>query len=96
MDMDTLYAQTRAALDELLERGVRPFFEPRLVVVGCSSSEALGGLIGHDSSPEAGAAMARAALDSARAHGCELAAQCCEHLNRALILDEAAAEKYGY
>ena len=96
MDMDTLYAQTRAALDELLERGVRPFFEPRLVVVGCSSSEALGGLIGHDSSPEAGAAIARAALDSARAHGCDLAAQCCEHLNRALVMEREAACLRGY
>ena len=94
MDIQTLYDQTRAALDELLERAVRPFYTPELLVVGCSSSEALGGHIGHDSSPEAGAAIARAALDSAKAHNCALAAQCCEHLNRSLIVEEAAADKY--
>ena len=30
------------------------------------------------------------------AHGVWLAAQCCEHLNRALIIEEACAECYGY
>ena len=96
MDIQTLYDQTRAALDELLERAVRPFYTPELLVVGCSSSEALGGHIGHDSSPEAGAAIARAALDSAKAHNCALAAQCCEHLNRALVMERADAKRMGY
>lgn len=96
MDMDTLYNETRAALDELLERAVKPFYAPRLAVVGCSSSEALGGLIGHASSPDAGLAIARAVLDSARVHSCALAAQCCEHLNRALVMERADAERMGY
>lgn len=96
MDMNMLNEQARAALDELIERGTRPFYPPRLIVVGCSSSEALGGLIGHDSSPEAGAALARAALDSTRAHGCALAAQCCEHLNRALVMEREVAERLCY
>ena len=43
---------------------------------------------------------AQAALDGiwpvVQERGIYLAAQCCEHLNRALILDEAAAEKFGY
>ena len=65
MDMSNeLYDQTRAALDELLARAVKALLCAAPCVVGCSSSEALGGLIGHDSSPEAGLAMARAALDS--------------------------------
>ena len=93
MDIQTLYDQTRAALDELLERAVRPFYTPELLVVGCSSSEALGGHIGHDSSPEAGAAIARAALDSAKAHNCALAAQCCEHLNRALVMEQSTLDR---
>ena len=75
---------------------MRPFYTPELLVVGCSSSEALGGHIGHDSSPEAGAAIARAALDSAKAHNCALAAQCCEHLNRALVMERADAKRMGY
>ena len=96
MDINTLYDETYAAMDELLSRAVKPFYTPRLVAVGCSSSEALGGLIGHDSSPEAGALIAKAALDAARAHGCALAAQCCEHLNRALVMERADAERMGY
>ena len=54
MDIQTLYDQTRAALDELLERAVRPFYTPELLVVGCSSSEALGGHIGHEQLPKRG------------------------------------------
>lgn len=94
--LDTLYDQTHRALDELLARATKPFYAPRLAVVGCSSSEALGGLIGHASSPEAGAIMARAALDATRAHGCALAGQCCEHLNRALVMERECAERMGY
>ena len=94
--MNELYLQTYAALSELLERAAKPFYMPRLLVVGCSSSEALGGAIGHASSPEAGSAMARAALDAARAHGCALAGQCCEHLNRALVVERSLAEREGY
>ena len=65
--------------------------------MGCSSSEALGGHIGHDSSPEGGRGRSRgAALDSAKAHNCALAAQCCEHLNRALVMERADAKRVGY
>ena len=51
-----------------------------LFVVGCSSSEIVGQRIGKGSKEQ----------------GIYLAAQCCEHLNRALILEEEAAEKFGY
>lgn len=95
MDITSLYAQTRAALDELIGRAQKPFYTPRLIVVGCSTSEALGGLIGRASSPEAGREIARAALDAVGAHGCQLAAQCCEHLNRALVVERETAEKLG-
>lgn len=91
---EMIESQVRAALEELLEQAeVRP---GGLVVVGCSSSEILGGRIGHDSSPEAGAAAARGALEAVRSRGLYLAAQCCEHLNRALILEREAADRLGY
>ena len=94
METAQITAQAQQAATELLEAAHLETGD--LFVVGCSSSEALGGLIGHDSSPEAGAAIARAALDSARAHGCDLAAQCCEHLNRALVMEREAACRRGY
>ena len=68
----------------------------QILVVGCSSSEMVGGRIGKCSSPDAAAALIDALLPPLQAAGILLAAQCCEHLNRALILDEAAAEKFGY
>ena len=67
-----------------------------LVVVGCSSSEILGEHIGKGSSPEVGQAVAKVLLESFTQNGIFLAAQCCEHLNRALIMERAAAEKYAY
>lgn len=64
-----------------------------LVVVGCSSSEILGQKIGKGSSPEAAQAVAGAILPVLKENGLYLAAQCCEHLNRALIVEREAMEK---
>ena len=55
--------------------------EHDLVVIGCSSSEIAEYRIGSHSSEE---------------NGIDVAAQCCEHLNRALILEAEAAARYGY
>lgn len=67
-----------------------------LFVVGCSSSEAGGSLIGSDSSPEIADAIFNGIYSAVSEKGVYLAAQCCEHLNRALILEKEAAKKYGY
>lgn len=96
MDTQKLYNQTREAIEELLGKAGAPFYPTELLVIGCSSSEALGGDIGHASSPEAGAVMARAAVECTREHGIALAAQCCEHLNRALVMERSEAVKRGY
>ena len=66
-----------------------------IVVVGCSSSEMVGGRIGKNSSPEAAEALYTALAAVAAEGGFYLAAQCCEHLNRALIIERACAERYG-
>ncbi|MBQ9140689.1 MAG: TIGR01440 family protein [Lachnospiraceae bacterium] len=68
----------------------------QLLVVGCSSSEVGGGRIGTDSSPEVAERVFAGIYQAANEADICLAAQCCEHLNRALILEEKAAEKYGY
>ena len=86
--------QARQAMQELLAEAKLP--KGSLIVVGCSSSEILGERIGKGSSPEAGAAVARVLLEETKKAGMYLAAQCCEHLNRALILEREAAEKFGY
>ncbi|MDK6729605.1 DUF436 family protein, partial [Aerococcus urinae] len=62
----------------------------QIVVVGCSSSEIIGERIGSQSSPEIGQEVFEAIHESIKGHGIYLAAQCCEHLNRALIVEREA------
>lgn len=87
-------AQARQATEELLaaarlERG-------DIFVVGCSSSEIVGGQIGHASSLEAAQAVFAGIYPALQERGIWLAAQCCEHLNRALVLERDCARQYGY
>lgn len=79
---------------ELLEQG--KLRRGDLLVVGCSSSEILGEKIGTHSAPEVGRAVAEGILKACREREVFLAAQCCEHLNRALILEREVAERRGY
>ena len=67
-----------------------------ILVVGCSTSEVAGERIGSFSSPELGQSLFDGIYQAAKEAEVYLAAQCCEHLNRALILEEEAAEHYGY
>lgn len=83
-----------AAVSELLT--VANLKAGDLFVIGCSSSEMVGEKIGTHSSVDAANALAETVLPILKEKGIYIAVQCCEHLNRALILDAAAAEKYGY
>ena len=86
--------QVEQAVRELLETAkLRP---GDLFVVGCSSSEIVGGRIGKNSSSEAAEAVYAGLAPILEESGILLAAQCCEHLNRALIVERKTAEKYGY
>ena len=96
MDKKPVYEQTLQAVRELLAEN-RPHFNPvRLLAVGGSSSEIAGGTIGHDSAYELGEAAAEAVLEACGEAGVDAAFQCCEHLNRALVMERAAAEARGY
>lgn len=92
----TIYSAATAAVTELIEEN-RPFFNPvKLLVIGGSSSEMAGGTIGHQSTFELGEALAEAVLDLSKEKDFACAFQCCEHLNRALVVERETAEKYGY
>lgn len=67
-----------------------------ILVVGCSSSEIVGGNIGKSSSLEAAEAVFGAIYPILKEKGIYLAAQCCEHLNRAVIIEEECARARGY
>ena len=85
--------ETQRALSELLE--VAKLRQGDLIVVGCSSSEIVGQKIGTCSSMEAAEAVFDSLAAILRERGVFLAAQCCEHLNRSLVIEREAAEKYG-
>ena len=86
--------QAQSAMSELLEKAN---LQPRsLVVVGCSSSEIGGGMIGHASSLELAEAAFAGLYPELQARELFLAAQCCEHLNRALIVEREVALSRGY
>ncbi len=66
-----------------------------ILVVGCSSSEIVGETIGKGSDFNAAKAVFEGISPVLRKKGIYLAAQCCEHLNRALVVERECAEKYG-
>ena len=87
-------AQARTVVTELLDQAnMKP---GTLFVVGCSSSEMVGKRIGKGSSMDAAQAAFQGIYPVLQERGIHLAVQCCEHLNRALIMERSAAERKGY
>ena len=93
MELSELTAQARKATDEFLEAAHLETGD--VFVVGCSSSEIRGGRIGHDSSMEVAAAVLAGVLPPLQEQGVYLAAQCCEHLNRSIVIEREVAKQYG-
>ena len=92
--METIGRQAAQAVEELIAAaGLKP---GDLLVIGCSSSEIVGQRIGKGSSMEAAQAVWAGIVPVLRHSGVALAVQCCEHLNRALIMEEADADRFGY
>lgn len=86
----------RAAIREAV-RALSEHLEPgSLIVLGCSTSEIAGGRIGKASVPELGPVVAGAMIDACRASGMEPAFQCCEHLNRAVVMERDALRRRSY
>ena len=91
--MENVKKQAEQAVKELLQ--ISSLKEGDIFVIGCSSSEIIGGNIGKNSSFEAACAVFEGVYPILKEKGIYLAAQCCEHLNRALIIERETAEKYG-
>ena len=93
MMLETIRKQAETAARELLEiSAVQPGM---IMVVGCSSSEVTGHKIGSDSSREVAQAIFDGIYPVLKEKGIYLAAQCCEHLNRSIIIEREAARIYG-
>lgn len=91
---EEITAQARQAVTELLEQA--KLKEGQVLVVGCSSSEMVGQRIGKGSSLEAAQAAFAGIYPVLQEKGIWLAVQCCEHLNRSLIVERELAERKGW
>ncbi len=83
-----IYKQAYSAAKEIIETA--KLKKGQILVVGCSTSEVIGSKIGTDSSPETAEQIFRGIYAAANEKGVFVAAQCCEHLNRAIIIEYTA------
>ena len=94
MDFNKITDQSRQAVSEILEKaGLKA---GSIFVIGCSSSEILGDQIGTATNLDSANAVFDVIIPLLQERGIFAAAQCCEHLNRALVVEREAMEKYGF
>lgn len=92
MDYKKITSDVGTALNELLEAAqLKP---GNIVVVGCSTSEVAGKKIGTCSNLDIAFAIWQGIYPTCQKEGLYLAVQCCEHLNRALVVEKECMEKY--
>lgn len=88
---EKIKGEAEAVTRELIEKAKLKSGD--VIVVGCSSSEVAGERIGTASSYETAKALFEGICGETKRDGIYLAAQCCEHLNRALIVEKALARR---
>jgi len=91
--LEMITKQAAAAAGELI--AAAKVEKGGIIVVGCSSSEVGGEKIGTSSSIDIAKAVFEGIYPVVKENGLYLAAQCCEHLGRAIIIEREAADKYG-
>ncbi len=92
LSYDEIKLQAKTAAEELIEAAKLAAGD--ILVVGCSSSEVVGLRIGKGSDINAAEAIYEGLQQVLKPKGIFIAAQCCEHLNRAVILERCAVP-YG-
>ena len=93
-DMEKVFMDTKAAVEELLNSA--HYRQNDIMIIGCSTSEVVGKMIGQGSSTEAAKMIMDAVLPLVHERGLYLAVQCCEHLNRAIVVERECADRYGF
>ena len=94
VDLATLMEDSYLLCKEFIEKA--KLKKGQLFIVGCSTSEVLGERIGTASSYSTAAALFQGIDRAAKEKEVFLCTQCCEHLNRAIIIEGAVAEKLGF
>lgn len=91
--MQNIFNQAQNAAKELIEKsGIK---NGDIVVIGCSTSEVMGKKIGTSGTLETAQAIFDGLNSVFAENGIYLAAQCCEHLNRAIIIESEKADMLG-
>ncbi len=93
LDFKEIRRRLKEALDTLIP--VANLKEGEIFILGCSTSEVLGEKIGSASNIEVAEHIFQAVYEETQKAGVYLAVQCCEHLNRALVVEEACAKEYN-
>ncbi len=106
---EEIRSQAEAAIRELVDYGaegimyagaathnIPPLKAGDIVIIGCSTSRVKGQDMGSCSTAEIAEAIMEAVLPVIRQRGLYLACQCCEHLNRAVVVERECMEKYGF
>lgn len=104
LDLDGVYQAVRSILEELWEKQREALWQgqkrgpaaPQVWVIGASTSEVQGHPIGKQGSEAIAARIFRAAEEVARERDIRMAYQCCEHLNRALVVDRSTAMAHSW
>ena len=92
--MDTIKQEAFSAAKEIIE--IAKLKKGQILVIGCSTSEVIGDKIGTNSSPDTANEIFQGIYEAANEYGVFVAAQCCEHLNRAIIVEADAVPNSEY
>ncbi len=87
-NFNEIFTAAQKTAEEIIEKA--GLTEGSILVVGCSTSEVMGSKIGTDSNYETATAIFQGIASICNKNGIFIAAQCCEHLNRAIIIEKEA------
>jgi len=94
VDLDLIRKQTTQAMEELIQELDYP--AGSIFLLGCSSSEICGQRIGKAPDNEVGEVVVDVVSGMVAAKGLSLAVQCCEHINRAIVIEKEVALNRNY
>lgn len=93
MNITEIKKELNICIDELLEKC--NLEKEDIFVLGCSTSEVKGNIIGKDTDVDIGKVIVSIINEKLSNNGIELAVQCCEHLNRAIVVEKDVAKKHN-
>lgn len=91
LDINMVKSETKEVFDEVIEKA--KLKKGDILVIGCSTSEIAGSPMGTDSNLSLAKEVYGVFYNDLKSRGIYMAVQCCEHLNRALVVEKELADK---